>query len=234
MSAHAQRKIVVGIIFLVLLAVNVFLCVGRPRFGIEDQAKTKFASLPGKISIGFLTEKRDWSCSINKGDLAMGASRLTGPKEANIGTCERIYDNTEFSQQLSLPEFQGVIYRGPFLVSPDKSLIVVGIEHERSNLMFPTDFVVIDFKKKEIIFQRNLRKVQCVDVIAWSPDSKYFAIAQSTERPFFCILSILAYMVGHPARTQTYSLLVYDRFGNLYVQSKIASGFNGSVDLVWE
>jgi len=231
LERHVQTmRRVIWIVFWLVIGANVF--IGRPQFGVEAHAKTELESLPGKLSIGFGSMDHHWNYSVIKGKLKSMPNLRKAPEESMIGTAP-LGGATGI-----LPDEKDLYYNRPYLISPDNSLIVAGIDYKKQSTGCPTDFVLASVKDGRIVSKRGYENFRSIDGIAWSPDSKYFAIVQSTERPCFCILSILAYSLGHPARTGTYSLLIYDRYGDLYVQSKIVSGMGGSggylYSFIWE
>ena len=203
-------------------------CGSKPQFGIEAEAKSKLASLPGKIGVKFQTRDQEWNYSIIDGELVLQSELPDAPKEANSITSGTFITNI-------LPEQMDIYYRGPYLISPDKSLIVAAIEYRGANLSLPSDFVITDFDGKQIFFKRRSKKIPILKGIAWSPDSRFFAVIQSSQKPVLGLRNTLSAMAGHPVRSNTYFLLIYDRKGDLYVQSEIASGLIGSsVMLIWE
>ena len=216
---HVQRIIIAS--FLMQFVIS---CGGGPSFGVESEISDQLSKLPGKIFLGFKTSKRSWNFSLDNGKLLEINAFPEQPNSVNVENFK--IDNLPFESDMH--------YRGPYLVSADKSLVVAGIEYKGANLYLSSDFIIADLKEKKILFKSKSKEPRIIEKIAWSPDSKYFAIIQKSEKSLFSLKNILSSMVGHPVRSNIYYLKIYDRLGQIYGQSEIASGLIGSyVELLW-
>ena len=222
---YVQRAIILSVFLLIQFISS---CSGTPSFGIENEAREKFARLPGTLFINFKTAKSNWSFSITHGkflktDAFPGLSTRAQAPALNDFDISNLLSETD------------MYYRGPCLVSADKSLAVAGIEYKGANLSLSSDFIIADVKDNKILFKRKSSSLRIIEDIAWSPDSEYFAVLQKNEKAVFSLEGIVSSMAGHPVRSNTYYLQIYNRQGQIYAQSEVASRLVGSsVKLFWD
>lgn len=218
------KKQLIVLIFLLFAA-----CSGQPRFEINEVAKDSFRNLPGTIGVRFYA-KEVWSFVIKNGDLFPYAKFPEAPKEA--ASCTVSFGGPGIFPEGKDFDFGGVC---PYLISPDKSRIVMAIIYKNIQIPIATDFILATLDDRKIVFKRGYEGLRSISGIAWSPDSQFFVILECTsKRSYLNILHLLSYMASHPVDKESYSIKVYDREGRFIVKTKIASGFIGSCgEIVW-
>jgi len=204
-------------------------CSSHPRFEIDEVAKDRLRNLPGTIGVRFYA-KEVWSFLIRNGDLFPYTKLPEASKEA--ASCTVSFGGPGIFPEGKDFDFGGVC---PYLISPDKSRIVMAIIYKNIQIPIATDFVLATLNDRKIVFKRGFESLRSISGIAWSPDSQFFVILEGTgKRSYLNIFHLLSYMAGHPVDKQSYSIKVYDREGRFIVQTNIASGFIGSCgEIVW-
>jgi hypothetical protein len=193
------------IIIVIIILIGAFSMVSnRPRFEIQEKGKHEIRKIAGEIGVSFRTNRKQWSFIISNGGLAPINDLPDAPDEAKIITAKQ-----EATSLLS--KVDGVEYSGLYLVSPDKTTVVIGIMYKDSDAYNPTDFVLGNIKENVVIYKRKAESLRFIDSIAWSPDSRFFAILDHSSKLKFDLISIISSISGHPVRKKNYNLEVYDQ-----------------------
>lgn len=209
-------------ILYIFLCLSIIAC-NNARFKLDEEARGRLSEMPGQIEVKFVGSKKYWHYSIVKGELFLQSKKDFPP--AYLEKRPYIYFPKEVPN--GLPMIQGFEYHGPYRLSPDNTLMVLSISSATKGASSSKDFVLIQWEKKEILFQRKSNNKYLVEDIAWSPDSSMFAVLDESRRRSFSILAIISYMLGHPVDVCKYYLSIYDRKGNLLVNTEVASGLLG-------
>ncbi len=226
MSLRLQRRtmIVIGLAGILLI---MQLMEPKPKFRIERTAGMDLSGLPGTIGLKFRDRNNTWAYIIAKGELVSTTRAIEGAIEANAISVPK--NGAEF-------HYLGddVVSRGPYLISPDKSHIVVSIAYKKAKAYGATDVFLADLTANRIVFQRKSESLRFIDGIAWSPDSRLFAVLEDSYRRVLSPTSIISACAGHPVSSSTFYLVIYDLRGTLIGQTVVASGvIGGSAELVW-
>ena len=212
-------KIKIIYLFLTLI----MIACTNPQYELDEEARGKLSEIPGQIELEFVGSDKYWHYSIVNGKLSLQMTKDYPP--AHLEMPPYIYFPDEAPKDL--PKIQGFEYHGPYRLSPDKALIVLSISLETKGASVAKDFVLIRREKKEILFQRKRNNEYFVEDLVWSPDSSMFAVLDGSRRRSLSIPGIASYLFGHPVDVCKYYLSIYDRKGNLLVNTKVASGLIG-------
>jgi hypothetical protein len=133
-----------------------------------------------------------------------------------------------------IPNVQGFEYHGPYRISPDRSITFLSISPGQDPYN-STGFVLIEMKKKEVLFQEKSSGKNLIEDMAWSPDSSMFAVLKESRTRSYSIAGIIFYILGHPVDVCKYYLSIYDRNGNLLISTEVASGLvDGGGRVSWQ
>ena len=224
-----MRKITIFYVILILIAIGIVKesIWTKPRFKLGEKARTKFAELPGQIKVEFVGSDKYWHYSIENGELLLRAVKDYPP--AHLEMRPYIYFDKDIPN--GLPKIKDLKYYGPYRLSPDNSILFLSLASEWGYL--PKDFVLIQMEKKEFLYQR--KNNHTIADVAWSPDSNMFVVLNMSFRVHLGISGILAFMLAHPVMVCKFYLTVYDRLGNLLVNTEVASGLiGGGGQVSWE
>jgi hypothetical protein len=209
-------------ILYVIQSLSIISCT-NPEFRLDDHASGKLSVFPGQIEVEFVGSDKHWHYSIVNGKLSLQSVKDFPP--AHLGMPPYVYFPDEAPKEI--PKVQGFEYHGPYSLSPDKALMVLSISSETKGASNPKDFALIDMERKEVLFQRRSNNKYIVEDIAWASDSSIFVVLDETRRRHFGVSGIISYMLGHPVDVCKYYLSIYDRKGDLLVNSEVASGLIG-------
>ncbi len=217
-----MRKLKVFYVFLGLMVLGVVgeSILTRPRFKLDEKAKVKLAEIPGEIEVKFVGSKKYWDYSIVNGELLLRALGDFPP--AHLEARPYIYFAKEVPD--GLPKIVDFKYYGPYRESPDKSVMFLSLSSKER--YFPRDFVLIQMNNKGLPFGKK-EHAHWIEDMAWSPNSSMFAVLGNSSRIYFGATGILSVLFGHPVDICKYYLSVYDRQGNLLLDTPVASGVLG-------
>lgn len=233
-------RLVKGCVFLGLWFFIVS-CSSSYKIALEENAKGRLSEIPYPIGIelAYAQVKKCWYYSITKGEMTLKRTWECLP--GWIGN-EPNYIDFQHEIPEGLPKIEGYYYKGPYSLSPDKSLILMSISPEKKYKL-SNNIVLIRRETKEIIRQTNTddsgsQKTGIYFIIrsvSWSSDSRYFAVLETKNRRSHSFMHTISAMAGHPIDEYTYYLYVYNREGQLLVKSEIASGiYGGDGRVFWE
>jgi hypothetical protein len=212
-----------------ILNLSIIACT-NPKFEIEEGAISKLSEASGHIELKFVGSGKYWHYSIVNGKLLLMAIKDYQPGLLGI----RPYIQSHDEAPKDIPNVQGFEYHGPYRLSPDKSIMFLSVS-PRQNPYYARDFVLIEMKKKEVLFQEKSSNENLVEDIAWSPDSNMFAVLKVSRTRSYNILGIIFLILGHPDEVCKYHLSIYDRNGNLLLRTPVASGMvNGDGRVSWQ
>jgi hypothetical protein len=215
-----------------------------PNYGLESTTKDNFSLLPGVIELDFnvhVDSRQDqklMTYEIVNGELSLRTTKTCPWPETSacyfseskqyIHFPENTrHDKTSAVTLKELPEMKGYQYIGPFAISPDTSIGLLSITPESYKwpTEYPLDIVLIEMRGKKAIFKTKQNNLQYqVKDVAWSPDSKMFGVLSEFSERYYGPSGIIGNLLGHPVHKHTYYLSIYDRKGNLLVQSTVARG----------
>jgi hypothetical protein len=226
MQLSVHRRTLTGIVFLGSLLI-LWIIEPTPRFDILERSGQNISSLPGTIGIRFRNESTLRTFAIIDEKFVEKSWQIDGPREGNTLTAEKKGAEVAFLGD-------DVIPRGPFLISPDRSHIVVSVAYKRAKAYDATDFVLAGARTNQIVFQRKDESGRFIDGIAWSGDSRLFAILEHSYKRVLSLRSIISAVSGHPVSSKTFYLMIYDVHGKLISQAKVASGvIGGAAEVFW-
>jgi hypothetical protein len=218
----------------------------RPHYGLDSAAKGKFASLPGSLELEIVQfginrnhDQKLMTYAIVGGELLLKTTKtciwpnvdacyFSHPRQYIRFAENARHDKTPVVVPKGLPEVKDHQYLGAFSVSPDKSFALMSItpaSYRWPDGEYPMDIALIEMRTKNTVFQTKDNNIQhLVTDVAWSPDSKLFAVLSESSERYYGPLGIIGNLLGHPVDKYTYYLSIYDRKGNLLAQSRVAYG----------
>ena len=220
-----------------VMILHMFLCsiiagCTNPQFKLDKNATSKLAEMPGQIELKYVGSGKYWHYSIIGGELLLQDIKDVPP--AHLEMRPYIYFPKEAPN--GLPMIECFEYHGPYCLSPDNTLMVSSISSETRGASNAKDFVIIQDETKEILFQRRSNNKYFVEDIAWAPDSSMFAVLDKSLRRSLSIPDIIWYILGHPVDVGTFYISIYDRNGNLLLNTEVASRLlgGGSGRVSWQ
>jgi len=240
------------IIIVIAFAVLMLSACIRPHYQLDSSARSVLSTLPGSLELEIVEYGINWNhdqklmtYAIVNGELLLKTTKTC--VYPDVGECcfhySKQYIHFPFWAQFNasvpvpkgLPKVKGYQYIGPVSVSPDNSFALLTIvpESHSTHYYYPMDIVLIEMGTKKVVFQTNRNnKRHLVQDVAWSPDSKLFAVLYDSSKRYHGCLGIIGSQLGHPVDKYTYYLAIYDREGSLLVQSKVAYGLlTGDADI---
>jgi hypothetical protein len=194
---------------------------------LNEKATGKFAELPGQIKAEFVGSGKYWHYSIVNGKLLLQNIKDFPPAHLE----KRPYIDFAKDVPNGLPKIEGLKYHGPYRLSPDRSLMFLALSSEGGYLS--KDFVLIQMEEKGLLFQR--KNNDKIEDVAWSPDSNMFAVVSQSFRIYLGVEGIFGFILAHPVMVCKYYLSIYDRRGNLLINTEVASGLiGGGGQVSWE
>jgi len=234
-----------NVIIIVIAVVMLSACI-RPHYELDSSAKSKLSTLPGSLELEIVEfeinlhhDQKLMTYAIANGELLLKTTKTC--VRPHISACyfshskqyilfpeNARYEKTPVAPPKGLPKVEGYQYIGPFSVSPDNSIAFLSITPESyrwPQIEYPMDIVLIEMGTKKVVFQTNRRNLRhLVEDVAWSPDSKLFAVLYESFQRYHGPLGIIGNLLGHPVDKYTYYLSIYDRQGSSLVQSRGAYG----------
>ncbi len=213
-------KLRVLYVFLGLIVIGVLKesILIQPRFKLDD-VTAKLTELRGQIDLEFVGSDKYWKYCICDGKLVLRAVKDFPP--AHLQTRPYIYFAKDVPS--GLPTIGALKYYGPYCLNSDKSLMLLSLSTRDG--YSPDNFALIRMSDKKLLFER--KSSYRIEDIAWSSDSKMFAILGESSRMYFSATGVVSLLFGHPAMVYEYYLSVYDSTGRLVLATGIASGLVG-------
>jgi hypothetical protein len=223
------KKIFFVIIIILIVIFNEFYTYRQPNFVLQEDSTNIFAKLPGTIKIKIISGDKCLIYSLYKGKMSL---EQTLPFPPNFYE-KRPYNHHFMEDAVTGPAIHDHYYHGPYSFNQEKSLVVFSLSY-RTNDTSPTQFVLVNWETRQIVFKNSYEGNYIEDII-WSKDSEMFAVLETKPSgPLFSILAILSSISGHPTRGYKYFLSIYNRQGLIIVKSIISKKVaNNSGQLFW-
>jgi hypothetical protein len=179
---------------------------------------------PLGLSVYFFSEGDQWSVTwMNDGKHKKKANYYNARKEP-IRTNVHESSGNWRAEKLPLGLLSSKeMFNVPFEVSQNKELLIAAI-YEDSHISYPSQrFAIVDLRKQEIV--RIIEAEYQVRSLAWSPDSKYFAVLYErdvTKQVFKGPLDWFAELLGHGISYSTFYLTIYHADGTAVCTEEVA------------
>ena len=196
-------------------------------FVLDPSAKGELERLPGAIRIGVSDGGEQKKIEIRSGTIK--------PLAEPIGATKESRGSSSSGGATMLPDRPDVEYKGPYVFSPTRRYVAAAVIDSGSQLFYSSAFSVVDVSDKKVIATIKGDTKEAVSALAWSPDSEAIAVLRTIEYPSgFSIRSVISSMSGHPMRSETYFLEIYDRSGQRRARAKLAERVPQSLaEMAW-
>lgn len=209
-------------------------CGVSPRFELEDTAKEKLADMRINFRLEFSEGRKLWFYSLENGKLIPKGVQSIPP--AGLEARPHILFEKDVPDNVPSP-IEGHEYYGRYEVSPDRSLAIFSISRTDQQLPYAADFVLMEWKKKKIIYYKSNYFVPHRDIedVAWSPNSERFVLLERYSKRRYGFVDIISLILAHPCDYATFFLAIYNRNGELLTRFKVASDLgNGEGRVFWQ
>ena len=210
-----------------LLLLMVSGCTSREiEAAIDETARNDFAKLPGGILITVQSEGRTLRRAIRAGSVEPASQITHGSRESHASVLP--YGAT------MLPDRRGEYYRGPYVLTGDEKYMAASFVTSVNENM-PRSLAIIEWANKREVAAIRGTKEEVVYALAWSPDSRLLAVLKkSYQRGPFSLGNLISAISGHPVRSETYSLEIYELSGVLRVRSNLVVDVpQSTANLAW-
>lgn len=199
-------------------------------FAIADDAKSRFAEVPGSIAIVDLeqTREKDRVLLVRQGVISVSNLVFEGPLDALGITAE-----PPSADRLPHPG-EDRVYRGPYQTSPDGRYLAVSVRHTAEGRF--THLAILDARTYAELGRIDILEFGYIKAVAWSPDSSRLAMLRDEKPgPMTCPWDVFSYLVLHPIARDDYYLEIFNPEGELLASAKLASQMQalGTMRLVW-